>query len=115
MKISFKFVSFFMIFVYKSSTFDLKPARDDQKLSKSICKITNNLTGSKFETNDILISDLGGKTWTSIVNNIAKCLDDGIAIVVADFRTKMKAKRLKKASVLILAGFDHNNHVCMSS
>lgn len=115
MKISFEFVSFFLLFVYNSSAFNIKSVRDDQKLSKSVCKITNNFEVSKFDTKDVLISNLGGKAWTSTVNNIAKCLDDGTAIVVADFRTKMKVPRLKKASVLILVGFDHNNHVCMSS
>ena len=84
---------------------------DDQNLPKSICKITNDVISSKNQTQDILIGNLGDKTWSSTVNEIIKCIDGETALVVTDLKTKITEKRLKKSPVVILAGFNQNNHV----
>jgi len=105
MKISLFFVIFSTLFLLNSSfgTYNhLKSSSDDQKLSKSICKITNDVTSSKIHTQDILIGNLGGKIWSSTINDIVQCIDDGSAVVIVDLNAVMEEKNLRKASVVIL-------------
>jgi len=75
---------------------------DDEKLSKSICKIANDVARSKTGTQDILIGNFGFQVWTSTTNDIVRCIDDETAVVVADFKEIIKSKRLRKASTVIL-------------
>ena len=83
-----------------------KSSTDNAKLSKSICKIANDVTSSKTGTNDILIGNFGFQIWTSTINDIVRCIDDETAVVVADFKKIIKSKRLRKAStVLLLLGY----------
>ena len=85
-----------------STNLILKSSTDDEKLSKSICKITNDVINTKTDTQDILIGNLGGKVWSSTVNDIVKCIDDGNAVVVTDFNAKIVEKNLRKSAVVIL-------------
>jgi hypothetical protein len=80
-------------------------------LPKSICKVTNDITSSKSDTQDILIGNLGGKIESSIVNDIVKCIDDGTAVVVADLKDIIKNEQLRKTSIIILV-MDQANEVC---
>lgn len=75
---------------------------DDEILSKSICKITNHITNSKSDTQDILIGNLGGQNGSSMVSDIIHCIDGGKAVVATDLRNTMKNVKLRKASVIIL-------------
>ena len=103
----YKIVKFFVIFL---CIFCLN-STDAQDLSKNICKITNDITKSSTDTQDILIGNLGGETWSSTVNDIIQCVDDNIAIVVTDFQQKIIEKNLKKASVVILI-LEWHSQVC---
>ncbi|CAG9811578.1 unnamed protein product [Chironomus riparius] len=98
-------VIFAMLLVLHSSTSTNSintSSIDDQKLSTSICRITNDITSSKSDTQDIIIGNLGGTMWSSIVNDIIKCLDNK-AVVISDIHDIATDKRLRKASVVILA------------
>ena len=85
-----------------STNFILESLIIDQNLSKSICKITNDVTNSKSDTHDILIGDFGGQNGSLIVNDIIHCIDDGKAVVATDLRRIIKNEVLRKASVIIL-------------
>jgi len=86
-----------------STNFILKSLIVDQKLSKSICKITNDVTSSKTDTQDILIGNVGGNIWSSTINDIVSCIDDETTVVVSDLNAIMTENNLRKASVTILA------------
>ena len=102
-----KFLAIIIAFCTLSSSFStnfiLKSLTDDQKLSKSICKITNDITNSKSDTQDILIGNLGGNIWSSTVNDIVSCIDNDKAVVVSDLNSVIMDSKLRKASVVILA------------
>jgi hypothetical protein len=53
---------------------------------------------------------LGSNIWSSTVNDIIQCIDDGTAVVVADLSAVVKEKSLRKASVVILT-FDEFDQV----
>lgn len=108
MKLTKLFVIFSSILLLNSSlstNITFKPSIDSQTLYKSICKITNDITSSKSDTKDILIGNLGGKIWSSTINNIVQCIDDETAVVVTDLQNKMSRNNLKKA-LLIIVAFD---------
>ncbi|CAG9799848.1 unnamed protein product [Chironomus riparius] len=93
-----------------------KPIRDDQKFSKSICKIANDITNSKTDTQDILIGNLGVKPilWSPTVNNIVECIGSGSAVVISDFRQTFVDKLFRKASlehINWLAGEHHSSTI----
>ncbi|KAL7014255.1 hypothetical protein ACKWTF_015827 [Chironomus riparius] len=73
------------------------------KIAPSICKIINEITSSTTDTQDILIGNLGGQSWSTTVNDIVKCIDDETAVVISDFKTKLTDDKLRKASIVILA------------
>ncbi|KAL7014270.1 hypothetical protein ACKWTF_015841 [Chironomus riparius] len=104
-----KIVNLFIIFLRVFSSFStvwqfhsFKPSVADAKLANDICKITNDLTRSSTDTQDILVGNVGGQAWSSTVNDIITCIDDRNAVVVMDFKHKITEKSLRKASVVIL-------------
>lgn len=103
MKFSIFFVTFSTIFILKSSLSRSIALIHDQKLSKSICKITNDIISSRIDTQDILIGNIGGHVWSLTVNDIVKCISKGNAVLVTDLRRLIKERNLRKASVVILA------------
>jgi len=105
MKIAIIFIIFSTLSVINSSLsskFHLDYSINDKTLSSTICKITNDITSLKSDTQDILIGNLGGKMWPTIANDIIQCLNDDKAQVLSDFRTTIKKINLRKASVVIL-------------
>jgi hypothetical protein len=67
------FVTFSSILVINSSLgthFIPQLPSDDQQLAQSVCKITNDVTRAKTETQDILIGNFVDKTWSTTVNDI---------------------------------------------
>ena len=101
MRITKLFIIFCAILLLNSA-FSSKSLSSDQNLAPSICKITNDITKSTTETQDILIGNPGGQVWSSTVNDIIKCIDDGTAVVVTDLSSQMLNKNLRKASVVIV-------------
>lgn len=105
MKIS-KFLSLFLALLLLHSTlsinFILKAPQNDKKLSNYVCKVTKDILKSKTDTQDVLIGNLGGKKWSSTVNDIAGCIGRGSAVVVSDFMATLKEDTLRKAAVVIL-------------
>ena len=102
MKLFCIFLIIFCISSTVSGSYSIKPSIDDQKLPKSICKIINDVTNSKTDTQDILIGSSGGKVQSSTINDIIECIDDKNAVVLTDLRTKVAEKTLRKATVIIL-------------
>ncbi|KAL7014266.1 hypothetical protein ACKWTF_015838 [Chironomus riparius] len=99
------FAIFSAIFLINSSISTdpiLKSTTSHQKLPISICKITNDVISSKVYTQDILIGNFGSKVWLTTVNDIVECIDDRAAVVVTDFKTEIKEKSLRKASIIIM-------------
>ncbi|KAL7013823.1 hypothetical protein ACKWTF_015606 [Chironomus riparius] len=83
----------------------------DDKLSTSICKIANDITHSKVETQNVLLGTLGGKAMSLEVQDIAQCVaDENPVVVLSTFHTKILERKLWKASVIILI-FDSINEV----
>ena len=101
MRITKLFIIFCAILLLNSA-FSSKSLSSDQNLAQSICKITNDITKSTTETQDILIGNPSGQVWSSTVNDIIKCIDDGTAVVVTDLSSQMLNKNLRKASVVIV-------------
>ncbi|CAG9811577.1 unnamed protein product [Chironomus riparius] len=99
---SIVFVIFSTIYIASAVIFH-KSLTADQNLPNSICRITYDVTSSKSDTQDILFGNLDSQTWSSTVNDIVKCIDNGTAVVVADLKTIIKNKNFRKASVIILA------------
>jgi hypothetical protein len=67
------FVTFSSILLLNSSfstTIIPESPSDDQKLAKSVCKITNDVTRAKTDTQDILIGNFGGQAESTVVNDI---------------------------------------------
>ena len=83
----------------------------DENLSESVCEITNDIIRSKSDVQDVLVSNLGGKDWSSTINDIIQCLSKDSVVVISDFTAKITEKNLWKISVVILLGFDQDNHV----
>lgn len=105
MKIANFFIIFLSIFLL-ISTFDTKfthtTSNDHDTLLKSFCKITNDATNFKADTQDIIVGNMGGKIWSSTTNDIIECIDKRAAVVVTNFGTSIAEKRLRKASIIIL-------------
>ncbi|KAL7014273.1 hypothetical protein ACKWTF_015844 [Chironomus riparius] len=97
--------------LFLSTNAVIKVSMSDKKFFQNICNIINDVTGSRTDTQDILIGNLGGKIWSSTVNDIAQCIDHGNAVVVTDFKTKITEKRLWKASVVVIAGLKQSEEV----
>ena len=74
---------------------------DNEKFVNSICKITNDVANST-DKQDILIGNLGGKVWSSTINDIVQCIVLRNPVVITDFKTVVKERNLRKASVVIL-------------
>lgn len=81
--------------------FILKTLQNNKILSNYVCKITKDIIKSKYDTQDVLIGNLGGKVWSSTVNEIAGCVKDSV-VVVSDFSKKMTEKSLRKAAIVIV-------------
>ena len=104
MKITKFFIIFSTIYFLNSSLstrFNLTSSIDHQNLPQSICKIINDVTKSKTDTQDIIIGNLQGNKL-SIIDDIIECVKDNTAIVVTDFKAKMTEKMLRKAAIVIL-------------
>ena len=99
-------IQFSLIFILNSSI----GMCNEQNLIQSICKITNDITNSNTDKKDVLIGNLGGKTWSLTINKIIECIDDETAVVVTDLSKKMTTKDLRKAAVIIIA-FKEPNEV----
>jgi hypothetical protein len=82
--------------------FIFKPSIVDKRLSKSICKITNDVINLNTDTQDILLGHFGGKVWSDTINEIAECIDERSAVVVTDFGTMIAERNLRKASLIIM-------------
>lgn len=95
-----------------STSYKPKYSVNDQNLSNSVCKIINEIIKSRTAITDIFIGNLGGQSWSSTINDITKCINDGIAIVTADMSKKITEKTLRKASVIILF-LNDADQVCM--
>ena len=105
MKITKFFIIFSTIYFLNSSLstrFINASSIDHQNLPQSICKIINDVTKSKTDTQDILIGNLQGNNELSIIDDIIECVKDNTAIVVTDFKAKMTEKMLRKAAIIIL-------------
>ncbi|KAL7014265.1 hypothetical protein ACKWTF_015837 [Chironomus riparius] len=114
MKVALFLVKFSTIFQFISSVstdYVLIKSTVHQKLPKSICKITNDIMNTNMDTQDILIGNLGGKAWSTTIDETIKCIDDKAGVFITDFKTKIIAERFKKSPVVILVGFDNNSHV----
>ena len=84
---------------------------NDDKLSKSVCKIANDITHSKTETQNVLLGNLGGKVMTSLVQDISGCVaDKNPVVVLTTLQKKILERKLWKSSVIILI-FDSLNEV----
>ena len=59
--LKFIILTLFVFNLTVSTKFIQKATIDDQKLPKSICKITNDITSSKTDTQDILIGNVGSQ------------------------------------------------------
>jgi hypothetical protein len=91
----------------------LNTANKDQKLTLNICKITKDIIISESNTQDILIANFGEKIWSSTINEIVQCVDEEAAVVITKLDTKITGKLLRKAKVVVLVGFDAENHVIL--
>lgn len=110
----FVIFSFFVVLNSSYSTnFVHNSSKTDHNLSKSICKITNDITSSTIDTQDILIGNLDDKVLSTTVNNILKCIHHETSVVVTDFRSKITETRLWKAAVVVLV-MNEANEVCRS-
>lgn len=105
------FLLFLSLLLFAKINARIKILISDQTLPNSICKVTNDIINSKSDTQDILIGNLGGKLWSSMVNNIIKCIDEESAVVVTDFKLKIIEERLWKATVVILVGLKQTDDV----
>lgn len=81
----------------------LKTTASGQNLSTNVCKITKDIIKSKTDAQDILIGNLGGKLWTTTLNDIAGCIGSDNSVIVNDFEEALTEKSLRKAAVIILA------------
>lgn len=75
---------------------------NDINLSNFVCKIIKAITKTKNDTQDVLVGNLGGKLWSSTVNDIAGCVGRGSAVVVSNFGDLVTEKTLRKATVVVL-------------
>lgn len=73
-----------------------------QKMSRSICKIINDITSTNSDTHDVLVGNLGGEIVQSSVLKVVECVSDENAVIVVDLGVKIKRKRLWKAAVIVL-------------
>lgn len=105
MKILLLIINVQAVQYYSLSSTNLIPKSsfEDHKLIKSICKIASEIVSSKTDTQDILIANSGGQMWSSIVNDITKCIYNGTAVVVTDLKTNLVETTLRRAEVVILA------------
>jgi len=102
LKLSAIFCIIFFAKPTQSKKFPLQNLISEQKLVKSICKITNDVIHQKTENQDILIGNLGSELKDFDINDVARCIDDRYPVVVTDFAMKMTTKYLRKASLVIL-------------
>lgn len=111
MKITIYFLFLMLINSLLSTNSSIKVIIDNQKLPNSICKVANDITSSKNDTEDILIGNVGHKSWSSTINDIAKCIGSENAVVINDFKQMLNVTTLRKASVVILTfdGFKRVN------
>lgn len=85
----------------------------DNKLLKSICKVINDITDQRIQTQDILIGRLEVESRSFDDSSIIKCISNRHPAVVSDLMNKMTTKYLRKASLVILM-LDNNkiDRVC---
>ncbi|CAG9811263.1 unnamed protein product [Chironomus riparius] len=105
MKISSHFIILLLILIFGpsiASSLRLKSLQNSEKLSNSICRITNDMTNSKTYTQDILIANLGGKGTSPLADEIIRCLNGGNAVVTSNLRSVNTEMNLRKAPIIIL-------------
>ena len=76
--------------------------QDDQSISNFICKVTTDIIKTSAHTQDVLIGKFYNQSRTSVVNDIAECLNDVSSIVITDFKHPIMEKNLRKATVIIV-------------
>lgn len=87
--------------VILASKFQLKSTVSDVKLSRYICKITNNITNIQTGSKDVMIGYLiNSDLWSHNLNLIAQCVDS--PYVTTNFVVQIDNPKLKKALVIIL-------------
>ncbi|CAG9811092.1 unnamed protein product [Chironomus riparius] len=100
----FQFYVPFLVLIVCNSTLNINfILKNDKKLSNYVCKVTKDIISSKSDTKDVLIGNLGGKVWSSTVNDIAGCVGQDSAVVASDFKEPLTVETLRKAIVIILA------------
>ena len=103
MKITKFFIIFSSIYILNASLstkFPLESQINHQNVVKSICKITNEVTKSTTDTQDVLIVESRAINESTTVNEILMCIDN--AVVVTEMRKKILVKNLRKAAVIII-------------
>ena len=95
----------------QSKKFLLQDLISDQKLVKSVCKITNDVIHQENEIQDILVGNVGSELKNFDINDVVRCIDDRHPVVVTDFVMKMTTKYLRRASIVILS-LNKSDAVC---
>lgn len=72
-------------------------------LAESICDLQHDVMSSKSDNYDVLIGNLGGKIWSTIVGDIIECIGTNHPVIVTDMRNKIRGRNLRKAALVILA------------
>ncbi|CAG9798202.1 unnamed protein product [Chironomus riparius] len=98
-----EFPKFFIVASILTILFSRQISTNALTLVNSICEIQNDVVNSRTDTQDILISNLGGRMWSSSINDIIRCIGDSNPVVVTDLKRKIIGKNLRKASLVVLA------------
>ncbi|KAL7011241.1 hypothetical protein ACKWTF_014183 [Chironomus riparius] len=70
-------------------------------LSNFVCKVAMDVLISQNHTQDVLIGYLGGKSKSTVLNDVISCISHEYSVVVTDLKSPMTDKGLKKASIMI--------------
>ena len=80
MKLLKYFVLFLTFWIIDTRSLTSLEIKGTEKLSQSICTIVNVVTSSTTDTKDIQIANSGGKSFSSTINGIARCVDRSNAV-----------------------------------
>jgi hypothetical protein len=108
MKLTILFLLFSCLFLLNSTLnldFLEELSGQDDNIITSACKIVNDVTGAKNETQDILVGHIGSGRWSQGVNDLTQCIDGDKTVVVTNLRMVAEEKRLRKASVIVLIAY----------
>lgn len=108
MKLSILFLLFSSLFLLNSSLslkFLEELTSGDEKLLSYICKVVDEVTGTRNDTQDILIGHIGGSRLSQVVNDVTQCIGGDKIVVITNFYTLVKEKKLRKASVIVLVAY----------